>query len=394
MAAANYWADLIGTSLSTFKIGKAKAIFDPSANTAQRTYTLPDASGTVRLGALSEITASPSANQNDYAPTGWAACTTMRLTPTTSVLITGLSAGTAGEQKTILNLSTDKLIVLADQSASSSAANRIMAASGVDQSHYVIYPGDAVTLEYDGTASRWFPAAERARVMANWVKRGLYATANSATVTPMGMAAVTTEAAGTAEAVATGSMQATKVRVAFISTSSAGASTGFRNATTLVANESTATRGGYLMRCLFAGAGPFNGGGSMFVGLAAQTGAIGNVDATSLINMIGIGWDPSDSNFQAMKNDGSGTATKTDLGSNYVWVDNGRIFDYRVFCPPGASGIAWSIWRADDLTVAPVVGYETTNLPAAATTFHAHAGNRAQAGIVSFRFYSAEFYQP
>jgi len=43
------WLALLGTVRTTFKIGLNKAVLDPSANTSQRTYTLPDRAGTFAL---------------------------------------------------------------------------------------------------------------------------------------------------------------------------------------------------------------------------------------------------------------------------------------------------------------------------------------------------------
>lgn len=44
-----FWSDLLGTSETAFRIGKAKSKLDAGALTAARTHTLPDASGTLAL---------------------------------------------------------------------------------------------------------------------------------------------------------------------------------------------------------------------------------------------------------------------------------------------------------------------------------------------------------
>jgi hypothetical protein len=46
-----FWTDLVGTLSNTFRIGRGKALFDASGLTASRTFTLPDAAGTIALGA-------------------------------------------------------------------------------------------------------------------------------------------------------------------------------------------------------------------------------------------------------------------------------------------------------------------------------------------------------
>jgi hypothetical protein len=45
----SFWADLIGTTSTTLRIGIAKAILSVTSLTAQRTFTLPDTTGTVVL---------------------------------------------------------------------------------------------------------------------------------------------------------------------------------------------------------------------------------------------------------------------------------------------------------------------------------------------------------
>lgn len=54
-----------------------------------------------------------------------------------------------------------------------------------------------------------------------------------------------------------------------------------------------------------------------FYGVSAGLAAPGNVNPSSLVNMLGFGADSGDANMQFMHNDGSGTATKVDLGANF-----------------------------------------------------------------------------
>jgi hypothetical protein len=108
---------------------------------------------------LSVVTASPGANQNDYSPTGWNDAEPNRaallaLTPTASVVITGLAGGANGRVAVLQNRSTNRLIILPDESVGSVAANRIAARNPV-----FLMPGASVTLVYDGAASRWRPLA-------------------------------------------------------------------------------------------------------------------------------------------------------------------------------------------------------------------------------------------
>jgi hypothetical protein len=53
------------------------------------------------------------------------------------------------------------------------------------------------------------------------------------------------------------------------------------------------------------------------VGLTATTTAFANADPSTFLNFIGMAHDAADTNWQIMRNTGSGTATKIDLTLNY-----------------------------------------------------------------------------
>lgn len=88
-------------------------------------------------------------NQNDYAPTSFSTSAVLRLTSDASRNITGLAGGSDGAIYIIANVGSNN-IVLIDESASSSAANRFALDGdltlGADTSA-IIY--------YDSTSSRW-----------------------------------------------------------------------------------------------------------------------------------------------------------------------------------------------------------------------------------------------
>lgn len=108
--------------------------------------TTPDFTGTLALsGDISpaQITAS----QNDYAPAGLSAASTLRLDLSAAWFITGLTGGVDGRIIAIHNLSAFMLTLLGE-SASSAAANRFATEVQV--------PGKrGVILQYDATSSRW-----------------------------------------------------------------------------------------------------------------------------------------------------------------------------------------------------------------------------------------------
>lgn len=92
-----------------------------------------------------------SADTDDWAPTGLADATIIRTSTDASRTLTGLTGGAAGRLILLWNVGSNAL-VLSDQDASSTAANRF-ALEGAENA--TIAAGGARLLCYDGTASRW-----------------------------------------------------------------------------------------------------------------------------------------------------------------------------------------------------------------------------------------------
>lgn len=91
------------------------------------------------------------ADQNNYAPTNISNNMILRLTTDASRTITGITTGANGRLLFILNIGSNDL-VLAHQSSSSDAGNRIITNDATD---LTIQSGHAVALIYDATSSRW-----------------------------------------------------------------------------------------------------------------------------------------------------------------------------------------------------------------------------------------------
>lgn len=90
------------------------------------------------------------ADQNNYSPTDLASSSHLRLSTDASRTITGLAGGATGRIITIANVGSNDL-VLASESASSTAANRFLFAGG----DLTVAADQTVALRYDGTSSRW-----------------------------------------------------------------------------------------------------------------------------------------------------------------------------------------------------------------------------------------------
>jgi hypothetical protein len=89
------------------------------------------------------------ADQNNYDPTSLASASVLRLATDAARTITGLAGGADGRVIVIHNVGSFG-ITLADESASSTAANRFALPAAI-----TIAPDGSVTLQYDSTSSRW-----------------------------------------------------------------------------------------------------------------------------------------------------------------------------------------------------------------------------------------------
>ena len=89
------------------------------------------------------------ANQNDYAPTGFSTATVLRLTSDASRNITGLAGGALGRYIIIHNVGSNP-IVLVNSSGSSTAANQFLFSADI-----TLQANQSIALRYDGTSSRW-----------------------------------------------------------------------------------------------------------------------------------------------------------------------------------------------------------------------------------------------
>lgn len=105
---------------------------------------LAQAWGTLRVA--------PSANQNDYNPTGLKYCNILEVNGSISLKITGLQGGYEGRHIEIRNVATDFLLWLENENTASSAANRFTLPKGFPA---FLMPGDSITLRYNDTADRW-----------------------------------------------------------------------------------------------------------------------------------------------------------------------------------------------------------------------------------------------
>lgn len=198
----------------------------------------------------------------------------------------------------------------------------------------------------------------------------LFLPATGTTVTSLGWPAITGQGTATAATVGAGNRRSNMQRIEYlVTTPSTTAVAGARmNSNGMAVNGSSSWEGGF---CGFMHGGPSTGMSNsshrFFMGMG-DTGAPSDVDPSSQTSIVGVGWDAADANMQFMHNDGSGTATKVDLGSSFAKPSTDRSVTYRLrlFAPPGTTRtLSYEVTELESGAVAS--GTVTTNLPAASS---------------------------
>lgn len=130
-------------------------------------------------------------------------------------------------------------------------------------------------------------------------------------------------------------------RKRFASAATAGSTTGMRTAYNHFFRGSAAGYGGFWFRTQFGHQLNVTGA-QMFCGVCNSTAILNTAagSAGALLNCIGVGYDTTDANtgnFFLMRNDGTGTCTKVDLGTNAARSNTTHGYDLIIYCPPGNS---------------------------------------------------------
>lgn len=162
--------------------------------------------------------------------------------------------------------------------------------------------------------------------------------------------------------------QATR-RTRFQCSTTAGNTSGARTAYTQWFRGNAAGYGGFFFRAQIGQNINLNGG-QKFVGLCASTGALAATAGAvgALINMCGMGYDTTDAdtgNWFFLRNDGSGTATKVDLGTGAA-RNTTHGYDLIMFMAPNGSDLYVKITNLHTGTVVLDTSYNT-DLPAVNT---------------------------
>jgi hypothetical protein len=213
-----------------------------------------------------------------------------------------------------------------------------------------------------------------ASALQPWIARNKIAwfnpPGNAATVQVMGMASPTATGTATTANVATTNIHTAMRRLEYaVTTAATTAVAGARVAAIQYHIGDTNTPfGGFTFVARF---GPSRGVASnstrrFFAGLTSNTGAPTDANpssGTTWANMIGVGADAADTNFQIMHRTGTGTVTKVDTGIAKAYADNTEMFELALFtAPTGTASVGYTFTRLSDGT--SFSGTMTTALPA------------------------------
>ena len=127
-----------------------------------------------------------------------------------------------------------------------------------------------------------------------------------------------------------------------------------------------------------------------FSGMKATTSSIGNVDPSTLTQIIGIGNDSGDTNMQIMHNDTAGTATKLDLGSSFPAKYNINTNAYRAEFHNFFGTVNWLVKVENLVTGAKTSRYISTDVAGINTQLYpfVYMGNGLTASEVRMLMFS------
>lgn len=218
---------------------------------------------------------------------------------------------------------------------------------------------------------------------AQWIPAG-----TGTTIQATGAAALSATGTATAAVYATTSLHTRARRVDYLVTTAATtAVAGYRIAT----NAYRGQEGYHHIFRVSPATGGTVGTRRFFCGVAGATGAPTDVNPSTQTNIVGYGYDAADSNWQAMRNDGSGTATKVDTGVARPSTDRAGLWAVNIFVPPGGTEARMQL--IDEASGSLVhEGTYTTDIPAATQTmgpraYHSVGGTSSVVGLTLFSGY-------
>jgi hypothetical protein len=216
--------------------------------------------------------------------------------------------------------------------------------------------------------------------------RGVNYSNNSTTEVASGGITIATTGSTIARSVASTNYATKQIRKGFYgSVASAGRYTGSRGSALLFY-----IGGGFKYVCdVYISDTAFGSGCRQFYGMQGATTDLAYSDSilvSSLINCIGVGSDSADANLQVFHNDGTGTATKIDLGDNFPANRTAgsamtTVYSIELFNAPNSSSVLYRVVNKE--TGNSVQGTVSTNLPLSTQGLNFFASRCMGAGVTN-----------
>lgn len=187
---------------------------------------------------------------------------------------------------------------------------------------------------------------------------------------------------------------ASRQRYNISATASTSAAVGLRAGAARYIYRSTGTGIGGFRVSMECGVGT---GGSVashrfLMGIGATSGATADIDPSTRLNFIALAYDSADTNVQIMHNDGSGTATKVDLGASFPKPSADSVNAYQLTLEnvAGSGDVKYSVKEISTGNTAS--GTLTTNLPSVEMDIMTamSAGGTSTAITQTFSFFTVE----
>jgi hypothetical protein len=99
-----------------------------------------------------------------------------------------------------------------------------------------------------------------------------------------------------------------------------------------------------------------------FFGLAANNASFGAMSPSSLVNMMGMGFDPGDTTWSVYSNDGAGLPSKTTLSASFPCNTNSvDVIEFAMYVAPNSQAAYWQVTNVT--TGAVATGAFTADIP-------------------------------
>lgn len=176
------------------------------------------------------------------------------------------------------------------------------------------------------------------------------------------------------------------------SAATAGASCGYRHAVVSYGLGTAARMGGFLVSFVFGISDAASvADARMFIGMIGSASVIGNVNPSTLTNIIGVGCDNGGAQLVILHNDGSGTATTVATSASFpANTRSTDLYRFTLFAPPNATWVGYTL---ENITSGAVVsGKITTDLPAGTVALAPQAWRNNGATAAAVRLSLGAFY--